>query len=112
MSARIVLRRDRGFTDYMRRYKVLIDGEEKGQIKNGGTFECEIPCGRHTLQLAVDWCSSNTVEFEAEENGMLGFDCGSNLRGWNLLKARKIMREAPDAWIWLRDASNKGTRSS
>ena len=74
MSARIFLSRDSGFTDYVRRYKVIIDGEVKGQIKNGGTFECEIPCGHHSLQLRVDWCSSNTVEFDAEDNKTVRFD--------------------------------------
>lgn len=112
MSARILLSRDSGFTDYVRRYKVMIDGEETGQIKNGGTFECQISCGQHSLQLKVDWCSSNTVEFDAAENETVIFECGSNLRGWKLFKANKTMRETPHEWIWLRQSSNNAMQAT
>lgn len=112
MSAGMFLGRDSGFADYARRYKVMINGEEKGQIKNGGTFECEIPAGQHTLQLKVDWCSSNTLEFEVRENETVRLECGSNLRGWKLLKAGKTMRETPHAWIWLRRASNNAMQAT
>lgn len=112
MSARIHLARDSGFADYTRQYKVVVDGEEKGQIKNGGTFECEIAPGRHTLELKVDWCGSNILKFEVADNEKAYFDCGSNLRGWKIFKASKIMREAPNEWIWLKSLSNKAMQAT
>ena len=112
MNARIHLVRDSGFADYTRQYKIIVDGEEKGRIKNGGTFECVIAPGRHTLELKVDWCGSNLVEFEVVCNETAYFNCGSNLRGWKIFKASKIMKKAPHEWIWLKSSSNKAMRST
>ncbi|MGQ2992391.1 MULTISPECIES: hypothetical protein [unclassified Variovorax] len=105
MRTRIVLRRDSGFMDFTRRYKVVIDGEEAGTIGNGGRFETEVEAGAHTLQLRIDWCSSNLLEFFAPEGGQLGLECGSNLRGRHIWKASRLLDEAPEAWIWLRLAA-------
>ena len=104
MSARIHVARKREFADFLRQYKVVIDGMEKGRIKNGGSFDCEIAPGRHTIELKIDWCGSNTIAFNVADNEIIRFDCGSNLRGWKLFKARKIMREAPHEWIWLKNS--------
>jgi len=106
VSARIHLTRDSGFVDIVRRYDVLINGEALGRIKNGGVFECDIPPGKNSVQLRVDWCGSNTVEFEAAEGEVVHLECGSNLRGWKFWRMQKIMRESPNGWIWLKTRSN------
>lgn len=106
MSARIHLTRDSGFVDVGRSYDVLIDGEIAGRIKNGGTFECEIPSGKSTVQLRVDWCGSNTLNIEAPEGAIVELECGSNLRGWKILRTQKVMRDSPNEWIWLRKGAN------
>jgi hypothetical protein len=102
MSVKLHLTRDSGFTDFARRYDILINGEIAGGVRNGGVFECDIPSGRTLLQVRVDWCGSNTVEFEAPEGGVVHLECGSNLRGWKILQAQKLMRESPNEWIWLK----------
>lgn len=107
MTATLFITRDSGFADFARRYKVVLDGEEIGVVKNGGSFECPVSNGRHALQLKVDWCSSSVVEFEIAASEPIHFECGSNLRGWKLFKAGKVMRETPHEWIWLRQSSNK-----
>ena len=105
MSARILISRKREFADYLRRYKVIIDGQEKGRIKNGASFECPLAPGRHSLELKIDWCGSETLEFDLTTNQTVRFECGSNLRGWKIFKARKIMRDNPQEWICLKRSS-------
>lgn len=107
MTASLFITRDSGFADFVRKYKVVLDGEEIGVLKNGGTFGCTIASGKHALQLKVDWCGSDMVEFNAVPGEQVQFQCGSNLRGWKLLKASKVMRESPYEWIWLKQSSNK-----
>jgi len=107
MSAKIYLTRNKEFADVFRRYKVVIDGVEKGRIKNGGTFACDITAGRHTIELKIDWCGSNIIEFDVRNNEIVAFDCGSNLRGWKIFKAGKVMKETPHEWIWLKKASDE-----
>jgi len=95
VSATIRLTRDRGFADFSRRYKVMVSGIELGHIKNGGVFECQIPPGKVSLQLRVDWCGSNTLEFDAHEDSITHLECGSSLRGWKIFSVNKVMREPP-----------------
>ena len=102
MGARLRLKRDSGFADFIRRYDVLVNGKVVGQVKNGGVFECDIPAGKISVELRVDFCGSGALGVEVLEGGVVDLECGSNLRGWKLLKAQKVMREAPDEWIWLR----------
>ena len=104
-SNNVRLTRDSGFADFLRRYEVVANGEVVGHIKNGGTLEFSVPIGQAQVELRLDWCGSNTVEFESTENAVELLECGSNLRGWKIFGARKLMRESPKEWIWLRRAT-------
>lgn len=106
MNATLVLQRDSGYVDFIRRYKVLLDGEQIGAIRNGGRFECQVPPGRHVLQLKIDWCGSNAVEFEVGAGEAIRFECGSNLRGRKAANVGKAMISTPNEWIWLSRASS------
>lgn len=106
VTARLHLTRDRGFADVFRRYTVLVNGAVAGSIKNGGTFECEIPTGKSSIQLRVDWCGSAPCEIDAGEGQLVRLECGSNLRGWKIFQGARIMRESPNQWIWLRTRGN------
>ena len=80
----ISIKRDSGFADKTRAYKVILDGEEVGKIKDGQKIKIDIAPGGHKLYIKIDWCQSNIVEFEMNEN-IIEFECGSNLRGPKLL---------------------------
>ena len=102
MSSKIVVKRDRGFADFARKYKIVLNGEEVGSIKNGGLFELELLPGIYTMKLKVDWCGSHPLTFEIIENTVKNFECGSNLRGKKIFSASKIMYKSPNEWIWLK----------
>ena len=106
VTARLHLTRDSGFADLVRRYTVLVNGAVVGSIKNGGTFECEIPTGKSSIQLRVDWCGSEPCEIDAGEGQLVRLECGSNLRGWKIFQSARIMRESPNQYIWLRTRGN------
>lgn len=76
----IRLKRDSGFADRLRAYKVILDGEEVVKIKNGEHIELNAEPGQHELYLKIDWCESNRIEFELNE-GVIEFECRSNMRG-------------------------------
>lgn len=73
--------------DRLRSYKVIIDGEIAGVIKNGESKEFPISSGQHELSLKIDWCGSNTIRFVAAEGDVLTFDARSNLTGLKMLAA-------------------------
>ncbi len=81
----IKLRRINAMADWLRSYQIVIDDEVSGKIKNGQEVELEVPPGKHRLQLRIDWCDSNPIEFELIDES-LTFECGSNFRGLRLLK--------------------------
>ncbi|RWX45492.1 hypothetical protein H206_02155 [Candidatus Electrothrix aarhusensis] len=99
MSSKLILTRDKAFSDFARKYKVVLDDKEIGEIKNGGTFESVIPSGPHSLKLTVDWCGSKVLEFDAAPDQEVRINGSSNLRGWRILKVKKVMSETPDEWI-------------
>ncbi|MBN1929984.1 MAG: hypothetical protein JW786_00045 [Desulfobacterales bacterium] len=87
-----------------RAYKVVLDDEVIGKIKNGKKAEFDVPPGKHQLYLQVDWIKSDMVEFNADAN-VVEFDCGTNLRGFKALFAIFYMYLAPRECIWLRNLS-------
>jgi hypothetical protein len=44
--------------DRARAYRVLIDGEEVGRVKQGQRLEFAVRAGLHTVELRIDWCRS------------------------------------------------------
>jgi hypothetical protein len=85
----------------LRSYRVLVDGREVGRIRSGNEVSFGLGIGRHEMHLQIDWCRSNTVEFDCG-GSTLEFDCGSRFSGFrSLLGVRQII--VPDGdYLWLR----------
>ena len=52
----IRLKRDSGYADRMRAYKVILDGKEVTKIRNGQQIELDVAPGNHEVYLKIDWC--------------------------------------------------------
>jgi hypothetical protein len=77
----LAITRDRGCADRLRAYKVVLNGESIGEIRNGETKEFPIGPGKHALSLKIDWCGSETVEFVVDQAEKPAFQVKSSLRG-------------------------------
>jgi len=53
--AMIRLRRDIGWTDKLRAYKVVLDHAIVGKIREGEEIEMDASPGKHELYLKIDW---------------------------------------------------------
>lgn len=82
----IIITRDSGYADRLRKYKILIDGTEIGEISDGETKSFDISAGTHSLQLKIDWAKSNIINFTQTTNEDLKFKVTSPLRGKNIIK--------------------------
>lgn len=51
----IRLRRDIGWTDKLRAYKVVLDHAIVGKIREGEEIEMDASPGKHELYLKIDW---------------------------------------------------------
>ena len=97
----IKIKRDLGYADRLRAYKVVLDGNVVGEVKNGKKIEVNASEGRHELFLKMDWCRSNAVEFESNGSSDIEFECGSNLRGLKILLTIVYASFLRSKYIWL-----------
>jgi hypothetical protein len=70
MTATIhVQRTPDGYTDSLRAYKVLVDGQVQGRLKRGESVDVQVAPGVHTVRMAVDWCRSRQHTVEVADGG-------------------------------------------
>jgi hypothetical protein len=98
----ISIKRDSGYADRGRAYKIILDGEVIGKIENGQKLKLDAPSGKHQLYLRIDWCRSNFVYFEADGD-IIEFECSSNLRGARILLNLLYITFLCKRHIWLRN---------
>ncbi len=95
----IRLRRDSQFADKLRAYKIILDGLQIGQIRDGQAQEFDVSPGNHILSLKIDWCSSNEVEFVAGEEDV-SFACGNPAKGPSVyLTGLAIFNKSGYLWL-------------
>ncbi|HUU02656.1 MAG TPA: hypothetical protein VM425_14545 [Myxococcota bacterium] len=97
----IRITRDSGYADRIRAYKIVLDGNVIGEIRNGEQLELDVPPGKHKLHLKIDWCRSNFVDFETNGN-TVEFECGSNLRGSKIFSSIIYVTFLRNKYIWLK----------
>lgn len=71
----LVIRRKKNYKDSLRSFKIYLDGNLIGKIKNGSTLSFDISEGPHVLKLKIDWCSSNEIEFNYSYKDDVSFIC-------------------------------------
>ena len=95
----IHIRRGSGWTDYLRRYVVMLDDREVARLGRDQEIALPTTAGTHTLQLRLDWCSSNAVSFSLGQGESRTFACGNN--AGPLLAVLYIVLW-PSDYLWLR----------
>ena len=92
------IRRGTGFPGWLRGYRIFVDGEEHGTVRNNSTRSVEVASGRHRVQLRLDWSTSDVVDVDVGDRGAV-LACGPAVRGgWS---AFSLSRPVADT-IWLR----------
>jgi hypothetical protein len=88
-------------TNYLRKYKIILDGNEVGDIASGETKHFELETGKHVLSVKVDWCASKSFEFEINEAKNTKLNCGANYNNWRCLFMYVIK---PSNWVYVKVA--------
>lgn len=100
----IKLIRDSGWADKVRSYKIILDGEELCNIKDGQIFDCPISSGTHVIEAKIDWCGSGKINFEVSDEDIV-FDVKSSLRGSAIFGAIFMLFQ-PNSWLSLTQRSS------
>lgn len=77
------VQRDKGWTDKLRNYQVLLDGVKIGELAEGAELLHQIEVGRHVIEATIDQCGSQPFTFEADSEGVT-VTVRSALRGWRV----------------------------
>lgn len=93
----IILKRDSGWADGVRKYKILLDGNVLCKIADGETLTLPIEAGQHTIKVKIDWCGSKVINFTVQEKNVV-FDIASNLRGAKVFMAI-LYGFMPSKWV-------------
>jgi hypothetical protein len=89
-----------GWRDRLRRYRVMIDGEQVATIKHGEHLNLPVPPGQHTVYLQISWARSPRLEFNVAPGEIIALECApTNIPPFG---------PGADAYIELRRADQSG----
>lgn len=97
----LIVHRDRAFADKLRRYRLVLDGVEVGQLREGSQLEVPLARGAHVLEARIDWCGSRPLHFDCD-GADVRVHVSSTLRGWRLLFALRTVLRQPRDYLQLR----------
>jgi hypothetical protein len=96
-ASNIRITRASEWRNLFRAFKVFIDDNLVGTIKNGATVEYPVSPGIHRVYLEIDWCVTSTVEIDCDLGKEIALMCGSSEWARRFL----IPQPIPDAYIQL-----------
>ena len=84
----IVTRRTGYYVDGARAYKVFIDNNEVGKIRQGEELKFNLDEGIHSIRFTIDWCSSREIIFDIKsQDKPIEVECFPGCSGCNILFA-------------------------
>lgn len=64
-----------GWRDRLRRYQVMIDGQQVAMIKHGQRIDVPVTPGRHTVFLQISWARSPRLEVDLDPGQTVALEC-------------------------------------
>lgn len=104
-QAQITVQRTTSYADRLRAYKIKIDDVVVGKVKARDSVTMPIIPGRHSIVLRIDWCGSETIDFEVQPGQHVIFECGSSLQGWRILLVLLYITFLTNQYLWLHKTS-------
>ena len=68
-----------GWTDRLRAYELVVDGQEAARIKRGESKALEVAAGQHEIVAKLDWTSSDTLGLELGDDDVVHLGVGNNV---------------------------------
>lgn len=96
----ITIEREDARPDRLRKYRVILDDREIGQIADGEKKSFEASEGAHELMLRIDWASSRRIQFISTSKPV-SFKCRSNITGLKFFLAVPYTTFMRDRYIAL-----------
>lgn len=104
--ATLRVQRPSQYADWLRKYRIFVDGSPVGDISAGSDSTFEVSQGRREVLARIDWCSSNSVNVEIEDAHECTLEVGSNLNGWRLLLGFLYITFWRSDYLYLREVDS------
>ena len=89
--ASIIINRTSEYLNRLRNCDVYIDGKKVDTISNGETKKFNISAGQHSILTKIDWCSSQTLLVDINDNETKSFKVGGFKNGNWLIPAALVI---------------------
>lgn len=63
----VTITRGGGYFDWLRAYRLLIDGQQWALIRVRESVSLELPPGQYSLEARIDWCRSEVLHIDIRE---------------------------------------------
>ena len=73
-----ITRKAGGWVDRARKYKVLVDGEERAEIGAGDSKVIPVSPGTHEVSMKIDWARSEAVTVDVADGNDATLYCEPN----------------------------------
>jgi len=110
-SATIYLKRATQAQDKSRKYRVYLDDVLEGEINADEILKLQITPGKHSINLTIDWGSSNKMDFSAEAGQELFLECGYNIGG-NFWETISPKTESQNHYLYIKESLSESAESS
>jgi hypothetical protein len=64
-----------GWKDRLRRYQVVIDGEQVASVKHGERVDLPVTAGKHTVYMQISWARSPRLELDIAPGQVVTLEC-------------------------------------
>jgi hypothetical protein len=103
-QCRVLLKRHMQYVNILRRYIIVLDGKEIGEIHNGPVVELLMDPGSHSIRMRLDWCSSKPLEFDIESGQTLNLVTGCSINGIKSMLAFLYVTVYRNRYLYVRRA--------
>jgi hypothetical protein len=97
--SRLRVTRGGGYADYLRSYKILVNGHEVGTIGRNSMVEFLVPSGRLIVEAGVDWGRSIPIEIDARPDQTVTIEVANR---WGALLGLWAITFGSDSYLQLR----------
>ena len=73
IAPKIVIERKREFANRRLPYDIILDAKKIGVVPPGRTVVFDVPSGKHSLQLKIDWAGTKPVELDLHDGDVKTF---------------------------------------
>jgi hypothetical protein len=74
-----VTRKGGMFRDFMRAYKLVVDGEVCGRVRPRKSIDVEVEPGQHEVRMKIDWAGSPTIPLDLKAGDTARLVCWANV---------------------------------